>query len=76
MNKCDVCGNTTFRPQQVDEVFRIGDQFLMVEGIPARVCERCGDATFDRQTAESIRHMAHAEHHPTRRMSVDVLAFA
>jgi len=76
MNRCDVCGNTTFRQQQVEEVFHIDDHLVMVEGIPARVCDRCGDATFDRETTESIRRMAHGEKSPTRRVNVDVFAFA
>ena len=76
MNKCDVCGNTTFRQQQVEEVFHIDDHLVMVEGIPARVCDRCGDATFDRETTESIRRMTHGEKSPTRRVNVDVFAFA
>ncbi len=76
MNKCDVCGNTTFHQQQVEEVFHIETQLVMVEHIPARVCDRCGDATFDRQTTESIRRMVHGENHPTRRVNVDVFAFA
>ena len=76
MNKCDVCGNTTFRQQQVEEVFHIENHLVMVEGIPARVCDRCGDATFDRQTTESIRRMAHDENRPKRRVNVDVFEFA
>ena len=76
MNKCDVCGNTTFRRKQVEEVFNIEDHLVMVEGVPARVCDRCGDATFDRQTTDSIRRMVHGENRPTRHVNVDVFAFA
>ena len=76
MNKCDVCGSTSFHRQQVEEVFRIEEHLVMVEGIPARVCDRCGDATFDRQTTESIRRMVHGAKRPTRRVNVDVFAFA
>jgi YgiT-type zinc finger domain-containing protein len=76
MIKCDVCGNTSFGRKQVEEVFHIGGQLVVVEGIPARVCDRCGDATFDRETTESIRRMLHGENRPTRRMNVDVFAYA
>jgi len=48
----------------------------MVEGIPARVGDRFGDATFDRETTESIRRMVHGKKRPTRREEVDVFAFA
>jgi HTH-type transcriptional regulator / antitoxin MqsA len=76
MNKCDVCGNTTFHQQPMEEVFHIESHLVMVEGIPARVCDRCGDATFDRRTTETIRRMVNGENRPTRRVNVDVFAFA
>ena len=76
MNKCDVCGNTSFHADQVEEVFHIDDHLVMVEGIPARVCDRCGDATFARNATESIRQMVHGQKSPTRHVSVDVFAYA
>lgn len=76
MNTCDVCGNTTFRDQRVTEVLHVEGRLVMVEGIPARVCERCSDATFDRQTTERIRRAVHGEERPTRRVELDVFAFA
>ncbi len=76
MNRCDVCGNTTFRREQVEEVFHIEGHLVMVEGIPARVCDRCGDAIFDRETTETIRRMVHGESRPMRYVNVDVFTFA
>jgi YgiT-type zinc finger domain-containing protein len=76
MNKCDVCGNTSFHAGQVEHLFHIDGHLVMVEGIPARVCDRCGDATFGRKTAESIRKMVHGRKRPTRHVSVDVFAYA
>jgi YgiT-type zinc finger domain-containing protein len=60
----------------VDELFQIEDHVVMVEHIPARVCDRCGDTTFDRQTTEAVRRMVHGEGRPTRQMNVDVFAYA
>lgn len=74
--KCNVCGNTTFHNRRVEEVFSIEGHLVMVEGIPARVCTRCGEASFDRETTESIREMAHGNKRPERREQVDVFAFA
>jgi HTH-type transcriptional regulator / antitoxin MqsA len=76
MTRCNVCGNTTFHNRQVEEGFHIDGHLVMVEGIPARVCDRCGDATFDRETTEAIRRMVHGKKRPTRREEVDVFAFA
>lgn len=74
--KCDVCRNTTFHNRQVEEVFHRRGRLVMVAGIPARVGDRFGDATFDRETTESIRRMVHGKKRPTRREEVDVFAFA
>ncbi len=74
--KCNVCGNTGFRNERIAEVFEVDGHYVMVEGIPARVCERCGEATISRENMESIRRMAHGEKQPTRREHMDVFAFA
>jgi YgiT-type zinc finger domain-containing protein len=76
MTKCDVCGNTSFHRKHVEEVFHIGGHLVVVEGIPARVCDRCADATFERETTETIRRMVHGEKRPTRQVNVDVFAYA
>ena len=76
MTRCDVCGNTTFHNRQVEEVFHIEDHRVLVEGIPARVCDRCGEAAFDRETVEASRQMVHGKQRPARREAVDVFAFA
>lgn len=76
MSKCDVCGNSTFHEQRVEETFLIEGQLVMVEHIPARVCDRCQDATFDRETVEQVRRMVHGSNRPTRHVSVDVFTFA
>ena len=72
--KCDVCGSEVFHAKCVDNIFHIEDRMVLVELIPARVCDRCGDATFDRQTVERVRRTVHDGTQPTRRESVDVFA--
>jgi hypothetical protein len=39
---------------------------VLVEGIPASVCARCGEVTFSRDTTERIRRMLHGEAKPVR----------
>jgi YgiT-type zinc finger domain-containing protein len=45
----------------VDEVFVINGKYALVEGIPASICTRCGEATLSRETTERIRRMVHGE---------------
>ena len=46
MFQCHVCGGTASREDFVNEVFTIDGRRVLVEHIPADICERCGEATF------------------------------
>ncbi len=72
MFECHVCGNKTARQEFVSEVFEIDGRRALVEHIPAEVCERCGEATFSRETAERVRRMVHGEARPTATLPLDV----
>jgi len=76
MFRCHVCGSTAAREDFVDEVFRIDRKHLLVEQIPAMVCERCGEKIFSRETTERIRRMIHGEAKPVKSVSIDVFAYA
>ncbi len=60
----------------VNEVFQIDGSPILVEGIPARVCARCGETIFDRATTEAVRRMLHGEARPVKQIVMDVFAFA
>ncbi|MBI5082162.1 MAG: YgiT-type zinc finger protein, partial [Chloroflexi bacterium] len=49
---------------------------VLVEHIPARVCARCGEAVFSRETTEHIRRIVHGEAKPLRTMQLNVFSFA
>ena len=74
MFTCHVCGNTNARSELVSEVFNLDGRRVLVERIPAQVCERCGDATFSRETTENIRRLVHGEGRPVRTIPLDVFA--
>jgi YgiT-type zinc finger domain-containing protein len=75
LRRCDVCGNTLFRKESVDEVFQVEKQLVMVDHVPALVCERCGEKNFDRETVEWVRRAIHEEHPPSRKIVLEVLEF-
>ena len=59
----------------VDEVVAINGRYVLVEGIPASVCARHGEATFSRETTERIRRLlVHGEAQPVRAVAMDVFA--
>ena len=75
MFKCHVCGHTAAKSEFVSEVFTINERRVLVEHIPAQVCEHCGEATFSRETTESIRRLVYSAR-PARTVPLDVFALA
>ena len=74
MFKGHVCGAGAAREDFVSEVFTIDDRRVLVEYIPAQICERCGEATFSRGTTERVRSLVHGGGRPVRTVSMDVFA--
>ena len=64
MFRCHGCGSTDWRVDQVNEVFQIEGEVVMVEHIPARICARCGEATFSQETTEAVRRLVHGDAKP------------
>ncbi len=60
----------------VFEVFDIDGKLVLIEKIPARVCSRCGEETFGRETTETVRRLVHGEAEPVRSVSLDVFSYA
>jgi YgiT-type zinc finger domain-containing protein len=75
MLKCEICGGREFRQEEADEVFHIGERYVLVEHIPATVCVQCGEKTFDAATAEDIRKMLNEGRHAGRTVEMDVFAY-
>lgn len=75
MFKCHVCGHSAARSEPVSEVFTFEGRRVLVENIPAQVCERCGEAVFSRETTEHVRRLAH-EARPAKTVPLDVFALA
>ncbi len=76
MFQCHVCNSTKAHAKLVSDVFIIDGKPILVEGIPAQVCDYCGEAVFSRETTEEVRRMVHGESHPDRSIQMEVFAFA
>ena len=76
MNKCHVCGSSEIHNELVDEIFYISGKPVLVEHIPTKVCNQCGEQTFSRQTTEQIRLMLHSQAKPVRAIAIDVFSLA
>ncbi len=76
MFTCVVCHARDSREELVDEVFRVDGQYVLVGGIPAVVCARCGEQAFNRETTEKVRLMVHGEAKATTSVPMQVFDFA
>jgi YgiT-type zinc finger domain-containing protein len=73
--RCHVCGHTAAKTEYVSEVFDIEGRHVLVERIPAQVCERCGEAVLSRQTTEDVRRLVH-DSRPAKTVPMEVFALA
>jgi HTH-type transcriptional regulator/antitoxin MqsA len=74
MFKCNVCGSSAAKDGFVSEVFAVNDRRVLVENIPAQICERCGEAVFSSDTTEKVRTLVHGDERPIRTIAMDVFA--
>lgn len=48
---------------------------MLVEHIPALVCERCGEASFEAVVTEKIRQLVQEPHTPQRTIQAEVIDY-
>ena len=75
MFQCHGCGSDGDHEELVSEVFQIEGKPVLVENIPARVCNRCSEPVYSRETIETIRQMLHSQAKPVRTVRMDVYAY-
>ncbi len=76
MFHCHICGSNEACKEIVDEVFNLNGKHILVEGIPSKICARCGDKTFSRETTERIRRIIHSHTEPAKSVAMDVFEYA
>ena len=76
MFRCHVCGSDRAREELVNDVFQIDGKPVLVENIPAQVCERCGEEIFSKETTEKVRLLLHSKAKPVKSVKMDVFAYA
>ncbi len=59
MAECMVCHGKSLREEQVDKVFNLGGRYVLVAGMPATVCQGCGERSFSREATERARMLIH-----------------
>ena len=76
MFMCGVCHGKEGCKEMVEEVFRLDGRFVLVGGVPATVCQRCGERSFSRQTTEKVRKLVHGEAKAAKSVPMQVYEYA
>jgi len=59
MPECTVCRGKRLQEEPVDKVLNDGGRYVLVTGMPATVCQDCGERSFSREVTERVRLLVH-----------------
>ena len=76
MYTCRVCDGNLIRVEMVSELFEIDGRRVLVENIPTKVCNQCGDMSFSAETAEKVRLMVHGDAQAVGVVELELYEFA
>jgi len=57
-DRCDFCSEGRLRSQQVREYYRTAKGLVVIEKVPAYVCDKCGERYYDASVAKQMRQLA------------------
>ncbi|TAL70185.1 MAG: YgiT-type zinc finger protein [Bacteroidetes bacterium] len=60
MDECLICGSKHFTEQKVNKVYEIDGSPVIVQNIPAHVCNNCGEKYFEGETHDKIMKMVYS----------------
>ncbi|RJQ26234.1 MAG: YgiT-type zinc finger protein [Peptococcaceae bacterium] len=73
-NICPICGGTMENKTiQID--FRHKEWLVVVDGVPASVCRKCGEQLISAATSKDIDVLLESRTKPARKITVPVLSF-
>lgn len=74
-DRCDLCLAGRLRSRQVREYYRIGRGLVVLERVPAYVCENCGERYYDAEVAKRMRQLAKTGPRVKERVSFPLIRF-
>jgi YgiT-type zinc finger domain-containing protein len=75
MTSCNVChGKVEKKLTTFTQWYR--ERFVIVENVPAWVCERCGETYYDPDIAEQVQSLVWSEAKPVRTVETPVYDLA
>jgi YgiT-type zinc finger domain-containing protein len=74
-DRCDFCSEGRLRSQQVREYYRAGEGLVVIEKVPAYVCDKCGERYYEARVAKEMRQLAKKGTHTKTRISFPLVRF-
>jgi YgiT-type zinc finger domain-containing protein len=65
----------TFEEQKVTYILEHQGKVLIIENVPARVCQETGERLFAPETVERLQHIVWEQRQPTRIIETPVFEF-
>ena len=65
-----------FVEQRVTYALEIGDRFVLIENVPAKVCLETGERLFSPETVERLQQVVWEQREPVRVIETPVFEFA
>jgi YgiT-type zinc finger domain-containing protein len=62
--------------QEVTYTVQLGDRFVVIEHVPAKVCSQCGERLYSPDTVERLQRTAWEQRTPSRILQTLVFDFA
>ena len=72
---CDVCGSP-MTEQRVTYTIQMDDKLVVVEHVPAKVCDQCGGRLYSPETVEQLQKTVWGQRSPARVLQAPVFDFA
>jgi YgiT-type zinc finger domain-containing protein len=72
--KCVICRNGETRPGEATVTLHRGSATVIVKGVPAEICENCGEHYLSEQIAERV--LSEAENAVAKGTEVEIRRFA
>ena len=73
---CEVCAIGERRPQLIRYSLALKEGLVLVDHVPAEVCNRCGEVTLSPDVVERLQNKVWQQESPTRVIETPVYEFA
>ena len=74
IHRCYFCKGRVVE-EEVTVDYRWGDTLVVIKGVPAGICQQCGEKYIDSSVYKEMEKLAKNRSHLLGKMSVDILEF-